>query len=507
MDVSEAGLVDFAAGLGVGLLRADEIDFRTLFEVLPSPYMILDRDFRYVEVNTAYLETLGRTREALIGVGLFEAFPSSGESERMLRGSFERVLATGRRDVLALIPYPIERPAARGGGLEMRYWSAVHTPLFGADGQVAFILQNTVDVTELQRLKEIAYGPGASPPAEGETTLLQRAEQMQQANRALLQEFTQLRDLFMQAPGFMAVLSGPDFVFRFVNNAYQQLIGDRPLIGLPVEHALPEVRTQGFLNLLQQAFHSREPVVGRAASLHLRRSPSAPLEERFIDFVYQPILGSDGAAEGVFVEGVDVTDRVLAERQQKLLLDELNHRVKNTLATVQSIAAQTHRSAPDPQAFRKAFEARLLALSATHDLLTASSWRGASLREVISLEFRPYGAERYRLEGPEVQLSAPEALALGLLFHELVTNAAKYGALSCAEGCVRVRWSVADGRLQLTWTEEGGPAVAPPKRQGFGSRLIERSLRGELGGRTELSFHPAGLTCRMEIPLQSPPTA
>ena len=286
------------------------------------------------------------------------------------------------------------------------------------------------------------------------------------------------------------------------NHAYQQLIGHRPVIGLPVRDALPEVGNQGFVSLLKTVMSEREPFIGRSIGVRLQRTPDAALEQRYLDFIYQPILGADGTCIGVFVEGADVTDRILAERQQKLLLDELNHRVKNTLANVQSIAAQTLRSNPDPEAFRQTFEARILALSATHDILTASNWRGAQLRDVLAIEFGPYGPERYEFEGPDVALSANEALTLGLLFHELTTNAAKYGALSCSEGCVSVRWTTEQGRLDLTWSERGGPVVQTPARRGFGSRLIERSLRGEIGGVAALEFHPKGLVCRISLPLR-----
>jgi len=203
----------------------------------------------------------------------------------------------------------------------------------------------------------------------------------------------------------------------------------------------------------------------------------------------------------VFVEGSDVTDRVLAERQQKLLVDELNHRVKNTLATVQAIAAQTLRTTSDIETFREAFESRLMALSATHDLLTATSWRSARLRDVLGVEFRPYGAARYHMAGPDVALAPAEALALGLLFHELATNAAKYGALSCAAGRVDISWQAEGGVLDLVWRESGGPVVTPPTRRGFGSRLIERSLQGALRGKASLEFAPEGLVCRILLPL------
>ncbi|CAN5742512.1 hypothetical protein BH11PSE1_BH11PSE1_04880 [soil metagenome] len=481
-----------------------KIDFEALFETLPSPYMVLDRDLRYVEVNQAYCQVVGRDRQTLLGQLIFEMFPDPGESGRLLRDSFARVIALGQPDTMALIPYAIERPASQGGGMEMRYWSAVHTPLFDDAGQVAFVVQNTVDVTELQTLKQRA---GGEAPAPSETSLLQRVQEVQQANLSLLQETTELRDIFRQAPGFMAVLTGSDLTFTLANDAYQQLIGHRPVMGRPIDEALPEVRGQGFVSLLENVMVNREPFIGRSASVLLQRTPEGPLEERFVDFIYQPILDAGGQAAGVFVEGSDVTDRVRAEEQQKLLLDELNHRVKNTLATVQSIAAQTLRTSPEPTAFRHAFESRLMALSSTHDLLTASSWRSADLRAILRAEFRPHGVERYRLEGPDLGLSPARALALGLLFHELATNAAKYGALSSPDGCVRVHWSVeaAEGRdrLVIVWTEEKGPAVIAPTRKGFGSRLIERSLRGELGGEAMLEYRADGIHCRVVLPLDA----
>lgn len=479
---------------------APTIDFARLFRVLPSPYMILDRDLRYVEVNDAYCTVLERRREDLMGAYLFDAFPDPGESGRRLKASLQRVLETGLTDSLPLIPYAIERPAARGGGFEMRYWSAVHAPLLDSSGRYQFVVQNTVDVTELQRLRTLAYGPGGEP-APGEKDILQRAQEVQAENQTLLRETQDLRQLFMQAPGFIAVIAGPELRFALANNAYQRLIGDRQIIGRPVGEALPEVVEQGFVALLHGVMERREPFVGQAMSVSLRRTPDAPLEERFVDFVFQPIVTPGGDVTGVFVEGSDVTDRVHAERQQKLLVDELNHRVKNSLATVQAIAHQTLRTAANPAAFQEAFESRLMALSKTHDLLTATNWRGAALRDVLLAELGPFGPNQYELEGPDVDLTPAEALAFGLVAHELATNAAKYGALSGADGCVSVEWATQDGRLALTWRERGGPQVATPTRRGFGSRLIERSLQGQLEGSAKLEFAPGGLICRIELPL------
>lgn len=136
-------------------------------------------------------------------------------------------------------------------------------------------------------------------------------------------------------------------------------------------------------------------------------------------------------------------------------------------------------------------------------MLTTTSWRNADLCELLLVELRPFAPDRYRAEGPDVDLSPAGALALGMVFHELATNAAKYGALSSHDGHVQVSWRVFDCRLVLTWTEAGGPAVTPPTRRGFGSRLIERNLGGHLGGSARLEFAPAGLICRIEMPLGS----
>ncbi len=207
----------------------------------------------------------------------------------------------------------------------------------------------------------------------------------------------------------------------------------------------------------------------------------------------------------------DVTDRrqafaalATSEHRQRLLINELNHRVKNTLATIQSIAALTARRSSSVEEFMRLFEARLIALSDTHNLLTANGWERARLRDLILLEFRPYAEDRLRMQGPEVTLEAEQALSMGLILHELVTNAAKYGALSCPEGApgwVDVAWSEADdgGLIALDWIEHGGPTVAPPTRSGFGSRLIDVSIRNTLAGSASMDYAEGRLHCRLRF--------
>lgn len=210
-------------------------------------------------------------------------------------------------------------------------------------------------------------------------------------------------------------------------------------------------------------------------------------------------------ADGRFLYAVrvvqDITTRKLAEQRQKLLVDELNHRVKNTLATVQSIASQTLRSARDLASARSDFEARILALSKAHNLLSAQEWESTRLTEVLASEFSVYDAARISVEGPPVTLTPKASISLALVVHELVTNAAKYGALSEAGGAVRVRWRLeeGDGPLVLEWTERGGPPATAPERRGFGSRMIGAIVTGELGGSFEPAYDPAGFSCRIVV--------
>ncbi|HEY0437406.1 MAG TPA: MASE1 domain-containing protein [Phenylobacterium sp.] len=205
----------------------------------------------------------------------------------------------------------------------------------------------------------------------------------------------------------------------------------------------------------------------------------------------------------------ELDQRRRIEARQDLLINELNHRVKNTLATVQSIVAQTLRPPVDPAHAREALIARIFALSRTHDVITARTWEGAGLLEVAQRSVEPFnddGRQRIRIAGEEVWLLPHAALAIAMALHELGTNAAKYGALSVEHGHVDVAWTWNEAKrlLKLTWTESGGPPVSTPKARGFGSRLIERGLKTDLGGAARLTFAPTGLICEIPARLDSP---
>ncbi|CAN7629469.1 PAS domain-containing protein [Phenylobacterium sp. LjRoot225] len=187
------------------------------------------------------------------------------------------------------------------------------------------------------------------------------------------------------------------------------------------------------------------------------------------------------------------------EAQQKLLLDELNHRVKNTLASVQSVAVQTLGGGRDLQDARDLFIDRLLALSTTHNLLVKRAWTSASFRELVTATLAPYG-HAWRYEGPDFRLAPNFAVTLGMVVHELATNAIKHGAWR-GGGQIDIATAVEHGEARITWKESGGPLVYPPMRRGFGSRLLQRGVGGELGGRVRIEFPPEGAICHIQAQL------
>ena len=204
----------------------------------------------------------------------------------------------------------------------------------------------------------------------------------------------------------------------------------------------------------------------------------------------------------------DITDRKRAEEHQRLLVNELNHRVKNSLAMVNGVAAQSFRNARNIDEARDAFSARIIALAKAHDILTAENWEGANLEDVIRLTARAHDGDeggRFHFSGPTVRLSPKRALALSMAMHELATNATKYGALSAATGQITIDWTIEsagdDRQFRLSWRESGGPAVIPPQRRGFGSRLIEYGLAAELHGVVEMLYHSEGISCTIRAPM------
>jgi two-component sensor histidine kinase len=485
------------------------VDLGAAFEASPNPYVLITPDLRIAEVNQAYMDVTGAKRSDVLGQPLFAAFDSgpgsdAPENVRQVRASLEKARDTRQRDHLAVVRFSMPRVLADGTeGFEERLWSATHTPILNADGEVVMLLQHTTDVTDLAPVIRPDEPTTALDAIVG-GSVLRRAQSVQEDNRRLETERNRLVEMFMQAPGFVAILSGPDHRFQMHNDAYSQLIGHRDIAGKPVRQALPELEGQGFYEFLDSVFATGEPYEGRESAAQLQRKPDGLLETVYLNFIYQPIRDDSGAVVGIFVQGHDITENVLAAQRQKLMIDELNHRVKNTLATVQSIAIQTARSNTDPASFAETFQSRIMALSHTHNLLTQSHWEGADLRAILEHETEAYGPTRISLNGPPVSLEPAVVLSLGMIFHELATNAAKYGALHTPDGRILIDWGLADQRdrkLKLSWREIGGPKVTAPDRRGFGSRLIERNIRHDLAGDIDLVYAPDGLIAELTVPL------
>jgi PAS domain S-box-containing protein len=224
-------------------------------------------------------------------------------------------------------------------------------------------------------------------------------------------------------------------------------------------------------------------------------------EVRWVEGAARFMLDAEGKPRRVVGTNIDITDRKSAESHQRLLINELNHRVKNTLAIVQALARQSLRTPGVDRAAVENFEGRLGALASAHDVLTRQNWESVAVGGVVAEALAPHHDGRLTAEGPAVDLTPKAAVALALAMHELATNAVKHGALSAPAGRVEVRWAVEDGRLRLSWREQGGPPVSPPARRGFGVRLLERGLSDELRGRVRLDFRPEGLVCEVDAPL------
>lgn len=256
-----------------------------------------------------------------------------------------------------------------------------------------------------------------------------------------------------------------------------------------------------------------DTIVGEMSTALAERRPIS-LKGRFRDAAgdwrmlqtdARPRFAVNGDFIGMIGVNVDVTDRERADAQRELLLAELNHRVKNTLAVVQAIAHQSFKNSA-AEGTRKAFEGRIAALAAAHNLLTQANWESAPLGQIAreALSVQVAGAGRVSMTGPRIMLPPKEALAIAMALHELFTNAVKYGALSTEGGQVELDWrESAAGMLTIVWQERGGPTVIPPQHKGFGSMMLEKTLALDLLGAVTMEYRPAGLICTIEAPLRA----
>ena len=422
-----------------------------------------DRDGRLVRVNAAFETLTGYTRDELLAMTIADL---THPDDRAEDASLYADQVAGHRE-----RYSIEKRYVRKGG-EVAHVEVLSSTVRDGDGGFARGVRVVKDITER---REAAL----------------RLQESERRSRELL-----------DALPTAVYTTDSDGRITYFNEAAAALAGRRPEIGVdrwcvtwkllrpdgtPLEH---EHCPMALALMTGEELRGVEAVAERPDGSRLPFTPYPTL-----------LRDSAGTVVGAINVLVDITERKHADEAQKVMIDELNHRVKNTLATVQSIALQTQRSTPE--AFAERFEDRLIALSKAHDLLTRRQWTGVELIELLEEELAPYRediAANIGLVGPDLMLSARVGLALGMVIHELATNAAKYGALASPTGRLDLSWSIDaagdDRQLHLVWIERGGAPAQPPTRQGFGQRLIERTVRKDLKGTLEQRFEPAGLECR-----------
>ena len=420
-----------------------------------------------LRVNDALCKMLGRKREQLLSMTFYDythpedAAKDKAQYERQVAGELER--------------YVLRKKALKADGTVV--YLDIHSSSVRDEAGFCYGVRIIQDVTEAQHLEDRLR--------EGER---------------------HLRDLLEALPAAVYTTDAEGRI-TFFNRAAVEMAGRKPQQGdkwcvtwrlfNPDGTPLPHDECPMAIALKED-----RPVRGAEAIAERPDGSRVP----FIPYP-TPLHDADGKLVGAINMLVDITERKQAENRQKTLIDELNHRVKNTLATVQSLAAQTVRHADSAEDLYERLEARLLALSRAHDLLTRRHWEDAPLDCLVREILAPIddgGLGRVNIEGASVSVSTRQALNLTMVLNELATNAVKYGALSVDEGKVGVKWSIEQQAdcsfLVLDWRESDGPSVIPPTRRGLGSRLMERCIERDLGGDLDLAFLPEGLTCRISIP-------
>lgn len=397
-------------------------------------------------------------------------------------------------------------PAWRNQCVSRGLRSCQSTPIFGSDGKAlgSFMLSFRQPMEKLSLSSDVVrigtHLAGIALERELHSETLHAAERQKDEALALLNA------LIDHAPVGLALLEPEGRIVRIndmlafdIGRDVDALCGQMlqelaPYLGRALEGAVAEVLA------------TARPVSNIEVDWPTSGIDDGP---RYMLASFYPVLRNDGGVAFVGMVVVEISERRRAEEKQKLLLVELNHRVRNTLAIVQSIATQTLGSLVSPRELVDTLLGRIHALANTHTLLSDSEWKGASLYDMVKQELGPYlkggSGPQVHIEGPHVRLMPQSAQTFGLVLHEMATNAIKHGALASPSGHVDVTWSVEgegkDARLNLVWVETGGPSVVTPNRSGFGHRLIDRGFPKELGGMAKLEFNPNGLRGHFSIRL------
>jgi len=479
--VTERKLADAA-------LRESEEKYAALFVASPAPFLILRPDaphFTIADVNDAYLAATMRTRENLVGRAMFDAFPDNPDDPTAngvtaLRASLERALVSPRFELMDVQKYDIVRP---DGTFEERWWRPANAPVVDVNGNVVAIIHHVADVTAEHRAVEALRESEERFRRFGEASL----DILWMRDAGTLQ-WTYLTPAFETIYGLRReeALEGGDF------QSWLDMIvpEDRP----GVEAAIERVRAG---EQVAFEYRIRRPPDGRICWL---RETGFPI--------------SNGGGKVAAIGGVahDVTELRESGQRQKLLLAELQHRVRNIMAMIRSVARRTGDTAETVEEYVQHLEGRISAMARTQALLTRGVHAAVDLKSLILDELLMQAAqpEQYAVTGPDISLPPKAAEVLGLALHELATNAVKYGALSERGGRVDVRWALLDGdeapQLSLIWSELGVRIGGEPSRSGFGTELVTQRVPYELQGTGTMEFRPTGLVATLEFPLDDLPS-
>ncbi|AHM02981.1 Chemotaxis protein methyltransferase CheR [Roseibacterium elongatum DSM 19469] len=445
-------------------LTESEARMARLFDHAPAIISIFEGpEFRYSYVNPEHDRATGKAGDTLIGRPLREAMPKLAGQGIMER--YEQVYETAKAQVTDELAAQVDGPGGR-----TTYYKQIIEPWYQGDGSVGGVMSFNYDITELVEARESVR--------TGERRLRTIQDSLRSFVGLLDTEGTllEVNELALTRAG----LHRDDVIGKPFWDCYWW-----------GHDADLQARLRGWFDAALSGETIREECQVRMAEGVLIT----------IDFNLMPSRDETGRVVEVIPSGIDVTDWRAAEERKDTLLGELQHRVKNSLATVQSIMRFSARTAATKEVLIESLQDRLAAISRTHDALTRSDWSGKSLHEIISEEVAPYAdavSERLRIDGPDVLLPPDMALSVGLAIHEMTTNAAKYGALSAASGTVFVTTEAENGRLtSLEWRERGGPPVNKPETKGFGSFLLERVLTNDLESTVDMQYAPDGLRCRI----------
>ncbi|MBX4970606.1 PAS domain S-box protein [Rhizobium binae] len=437
-------------------LKESEERLRALFSQSAAGIGQTDLEGRMTLVNQRFCEMLGYQREELVGIRLQDiTHPDDHpEAERL----FERLVETGE-------PFDMEKRCVRKDGCLL--WTAISVSALKDEGG------------SIRQIGFIAIDISANKSA-------------QEAQRLLASIIASSNDAILGIDLDMTITNWNAAAERLYGYSRNEAVGKSVLM------LVPEDRRDEEPEILRKVSAGRvvEPYETQ------RRRKDGRLVD--VQLSVSPIYDSSGKTIGASKMSQDITARKEAERLQTVLTGELNHRVKNLFSTVIAIARQTLDQDEAGRNQVAAFQGRLMSMAKAHDLLTHRDWQRADLGELVKQVLEPYPPERFEIDGCGVLLPQKAVVSFSLAIHELATNAAKYGALSVAQGKVSISWTYEDATagLQFKWIERDGPTVQRPTRKGFGSRLIERLLAAELNGRSTISYDPAGVICEIEAVLE-----